>query len=232
MPREERPRRVLDTPPPLPAGAWQPEEAHELFAAGEATAPCGRGLLWLGAPRAHRLARPERGGGVFVGQTFSLAPEVVPPPAQLRRIIEAGGGAVLEQGAPLSVGAIAVVPDGAGKAGITPNRIIGRLVGLPQQLVALSQPPPPPPPPPPPLAAPLRKPAAYVHVLELVRAPRVGSRASTSGAVPVSAMREERPSRKSARKSFARPSDGAESDGAESDGEQKPPPAKRHRKRS
>ena len=37
----------------------------------------------------------------------------MPPPAQLRRIIEAGGGAVLEQGAPLREGAIAVVPDGA-----------------------------------------------------------------------------------------------------------------------
>mmetsp|Transcript_36032 Transcript_36032/g.116355 ORF Transcript_36032/g.116355 Transcript_36032/m.116355 type:complete len:205 (-) Transcript_36032:117-731(-) len=125
------------------AGAWLPEEAHELFSAGEATAPCGRGLLWLGAPRAHRLARPQRGGGVFVGQTFSLAPEVVPPPAQLRRIIEAGGGGVLEQGAPLRVGAIAVVPDGADASHplaqeamraqasrVGPNELLGRLVGL------------------------------------------------------------------------------------------------------
>eukprot|EP00315_Gephyrocapsa_oceanica_P007278 CAMPEP_0185295530 /NCGR_PEP_ID=MMETSP1363-20130426/8414_1 /TAXON_ID=38817 /ORGANISM="Gephyrocapsa oceanica, Strain RCC1303" /LENGTH=218 /DNA_ID=CAMNT_0027892091 /DNA_START=69 /DNA_END=723 /DNA_ORIENTATION=- len=80
-----------------------------------------------------------------------------------------GAGRAAERGAP----SITVVPDGAGEAGITPNRIIGRLVGLPPQLVALSQPPPPPPPPP--LAAPLLKPAAYVHVLEPVRAPRGGS---------------------------------------------------------
>jgi len=74
------------------AGVWQPEVNYEIF--GDETCEFGKGTLWLGAPRQHRLRRESGLDGPFAGRLFVVGQGTQPAPEVLRKILTAGGATV------------------------------------------------------------------------------------------------------------------------------------------
>ena len=76
----------------LAEGAWQPEVNYEIF--GDETCEFGKGTLWLGAPRQHRLRRESGQDGPFAGRLFVVGQGTQPAPEVLGKILTAGGATV------------------------------------------------------------------------------------------------------------------------------------------
>ena len=82
------------------AGVWVAEAPYEWHEEGDASQPFGRegtDTLWMGAPRAHRLLREQRGKPTSLAShlyVLSLDKRLRPDHARLKRILKAGGGRI------------------------------------------------------------------------------------------------------------------------------------------
>ena len=81
----------------LEAGTWLPEASYEITAATYQMEACtfGKGTLWLGAPRHHRLRRQGGADGAFSGMRVAVACGTQPDHQTLRKILACGGADVV-----------------------------------------------------------------------------------------------------------------------------------------